>query len=412
MKSYFDKHLFSSIRISEPPDAGVNLIVVIPCFNEPALVSTLISLLQCEPTKGRVEVIVVLNAAQNASCEALTRNKKTFHEITAWYAAAKSSFKLFVLQNENLPPKHAGVGLARKIGMDEAAWRFEASGRKEGILICLDADCTVAPNYLRAIENYFAEHPQTKAASIYFEHPLDNADEILREGIIKYELHLRYYRQALKYAGYPFHYHTIGSGMCVRSDVYQQAGGMNRRKAAEDFYFLHKIMPLGSFGEINTTTVFPEGRISERVPFGTGRAMKEWMIGVKDLKTYDVRTFEDLKIFLAQIADLFRMNGNKVEAFMRRQPAPVSGYLNSKDFQAKVAEVNAHTSSQEAFVARFFKWFDGLNVLKFVHYARDNFYPNIAVEDAAKKLQQQTANLAPLQGEELLDVYRKLEKPE
>lgn len=410
MQTYFDKHLFKPIRIQELSDAAVNRIVVIPCFNEPNLLSTLNSLQQCEPTKGKAEVIIVLNAAQNASREALMQNEKTLQEITKWQKETQPAFNLFVLRDEDLPPKHAGVGLARKIGMDEAAWRFETSGKKKGVIVCLDADCTVAPNYLREIENYFIVHPQIKAASIYFEHPLDIDDADLREGIINYELHLRYYRQALKYAGYPFHYHTIGSSMCVRSDVYQQAGGMNRRKAGEDFYFLHKIMPLGNFGEINTTTVFPEGRISARVPFGTGRAMQVWAQGDRKFLTYDFNIFQTLKIFLLRISELFRMNEHAVEAFLHEMPLSVSGYLKTKDFQRKVAEVNAHTSSREAFVSRLLKWFDGFNVLKYVHHARDSFYPNIAVVDAAKRLLKQISVPSPLQSEGMLDAYRKLDK--
>ena len=47
-----------------------------------------------------------------------------------------------------MPHKIGGVGLARKIGMDEALKIFNYNSTSKKILICLDADCTVASNYL------------------------------------------------------------------------------------------------------------------------------------------------------------------------------------------------------------------------------------------------------------------------
>jgi hypothetical protein len=137
------------------------------------------------------------------------------------------------------------------------------------VIACFDADCTCDPNYLAATENFFQSQPSAPGASIYFEHPLDGEN---REPIALYELHLRYYVEALRYAGFPHAYHTIGSSMAARADPYFKQGGMNKRKAGEDFYFLHKIIPLGGFGEINDTRVIPSPRASHRVPFGTGRA--------------------------------------------------------------------------------------------------------------------------------------------
>src|SRR4029434_9989987 len=98
------------------------------------------------------------------------------------------------------------------------------------------------------------------------------------KAIAAYELHLRYYLQALRTAGFPHGYHTIGSSMAVRARTYMEQGGMNRRQAGEDFYFLHKLIPLGGFTELNSTTVYPLPRPSNRVPFGTGRAVSEWLI--------------------------------------------------------------------------------------------------------------------------------------
>ena len=75
-------------------------------------------------------------------------------------------------------------------------------------------------------------------------------------------------------------------------------GGMNKRQAGEDFYFLHKIIPLGHFGEINTTRVIPSPRPSDRVPFGTGRAVRDYLATHK-FETYPLEAFRDLKQFFS-----------------------------------------------------------------------------------------------------------------
>jgi hypothetical protein len=38
------------------------------------------------------------------------------------------------------------------------------------------------------------------------------------------------------------------------------------------------------------------------------------------------------------------------------------------------------------FVKRFFNWFDGFMVLKYMHFVRDNFYPSIEITEVAKEL--------------------------
>ena len=79
--------------------------------------------------------------------------------------------------------------------------------------------------------------------------------------------------EAQCHALFPFAFHTIGSSMAVRASSYMRQGGMNKRKAGEDFYFQQKIIPLCGFTECNSTVVYPSPRPSYRVPFGTGRAM-------------------------------------------------------------------------------------------------------------------------------------------
>ena len=97
----------------------------------------------------------------------------------------------------------------------------------------------------------------------------------------------------MKYSNLPYSFHTIGSAFALTASAYARQGGMNRRKAGEDFYFINKLIKGEVFGEINDTTVIPSPRVSNRVPFGTGRAILEGLNTQKDLSlTYDFQSFE------------------------------------------------------------------------------------------------------------------------
>lgn len=387
MNFYLNKYRFCERQISAPVKNDTSLILVIPCYNEPDVLKTLQSLSECDEPKCYAEVIVVINSGEQDDENVLAQNEKTVREAEAWIKnQRKGKLSFHFTDVKNLPKKHAGVGLARKIGMDEAVWRFDEIKNENGIIVCLDADCTVSKNYLSEIENHFAKHPKATGCSIYFEHPLQGtefAPEIY-EGIINYELFLRYYKLSLAFCGFPFPFHTIGSCMAVGNSIYQKQGGMNRRKAGEDFYFLHKVFPLRGFTELNSATVFPSPRQSSRVPFGTGSAITKFIAsGNKEYLTYSFKTFEDLKFFFEKIPALFSASSHSLLSSL---PTTIGEFLNQNYFEEKLQEIKENSSSQKQFVNRFYRWFDGFMVLKFVHFARDNFYAPVPVADTARKL--------------------------
>ncbi len=404
---------FKAAQISAPLHADVQFIIVIPCYNEPALLTTLQSLSKCDTPDFPVEVIVVINESTQTDKKIKVLNRQTEKEAKTWIADnTADKLKFHILYEDDLPPKHAGVGLARKIGMDEALYRF-ASVNKNGLIVCLDADCTVEKNYLQELEKQFLTH-HPAACNIYFEHDLDRVgDKKLREGIIRYELFLRYYVNGLRYTGFPFAFHTIGSSMGVRADVFAKSGGMNRRKAGEDFYFLHKVAPFGDLLTINSTTVYPSARISDRVPFGTGKAQSEWLQGNDKLfSTYNHLIFKNLKVFISSIDILYEMSNEKTyKLWLEKLPEAVQNFLLKENFKDKLAEIRQQTGSQTTFQKRFYAWFDGFKVLKFVHFARDNYYPQQPVEAAAPALLGWLkVDVDSENSEDLLLSFRKLDK--
>jgi len=347
-------------RYADPP---WKIAIVIPSFKERTLVQALDSLAQCEwsTQRGGVLLVVVLNESELASEEIRLLHQQQMTALKSWRKPEWMS--LAVLHASAIPDKQAGVGLARKTGLDFVV--SEALKRSEfPLLVNFDADSLVDKNYLGAILDYFLKRPKTNAASIYYEHPLDTDDEPSNERIALYELHLRCYRQMILSTGHPFAFHTVGSSMACTLEAYVKQGGMNRRKAGEDFYFLNKLMMLGNFGEINSTRVIPSARESDRVPFGTGRAILE-MGKECYYATYAKAGFEHMKEMFQQLEEYFETAVWKVHPYLQE-------FLQEQsDYGTKLDLVRSNCSALAVFQTRFFACFDLFAVMKYLHFIRD-----------------------------------------
>jgi len=386
------------------------MIVVIPAFNEPLLLRSLHSLYRCRQPSCFVEVIVVVNHPEQATEDVKRQNEALFCDALHWAKQhSDSRIQFHIVYKPDVPEKIAGVGFARKTGMDEAVCRFLHSGVDDGVIIAFDADSTCDENYFEEIERTFFGGRTVNGASIYFEHPLegDEYDEVIYEGITLYELHLRYLNRALRYAGFPYAYHTVGSSFAVGATVYVRQGGMNQRKAGEDFHFLQKIIPLGNYAEINTTRVIPSPRQSDRVPFGTGASIRQWMHGGQTaLHTYPLEPFEDLKQLFALVPVFFKAQSSDVATRCAALPCPMHDYLLQNDYLKQIAQANANSASCEAFAKRFFGWFDGLKTIQYLNESCRQTYSKQSPEKAAGRLVGKTG----LSAKELLHLYRGIER--
>ena len=265
---YLAKNRLFGDFISQSPRQDLKYIVVIPSYNEDRITETLHSLWKAKRPQGSIEVITVINASEATPEDIRENNRRSLREIEEWRSIyADEDFKVYPVQSPDLPAKDFGAGLARKIGMDEATSRFEKLGKEDGYIISLDADTTVEENYFTAIERTVEDGPSVNAGIIYFEHPVEGSEfsEEIYHAVAQYELFLRYYNQGLRWTGFPYAFHTIGSAFFVRARAYVKQGGMIRRKAGEDFYFLNKIFQLGKISEVNSTAVYPSPRFSDRV---------------------------------------------------------------------------------------------------------------------------------------------------
>ncbi|MGE4290322.1 MAG: glycosyltransferase family 2 protein [Salinivirgaceae bacterium] len=410
---YLNKHALYPSLIGEAAEKGLLTVVTIPAFNEPDIVHTLRSLQQCSPTRFPVEVLVLVNHSELASAEIKAQNAATLNEIRQWAAANNTSqLKFFAVLAADLPKKHAGAGLARKIAMDEALRRFISAGTNDGIIASLDADTLVSENYLAAIENEYLNDPKLKATSFYFEHPVNPSESSGQkpEPMMLYELYLRYYRYALEATGFPDAFYTIGSCFSIRAQVYVAQGGMNKRQAGEDFYFLNKIYPLGNCRHLNHIAVYPSSRPSDRVPFGTGPSIikiqeqDEW-------PTYRPEYFTYLKAFFSKIPRCFQATTKVTQEIYHTLHPSLTAFIAEATFLNKMQELNRNTASQESFISRFYRWFDAFQIIKYLNFnhKQENKIP---VTEAAFQFlcQQHASTVFTKNTYELLWYFRSLEK--
>ena len=411
---YLAKHQLYDSTVDADVSPELNLVIVIPCHDEPALIETLESLWRCDRPDVGVEILILINASDRDPAVVLEANTDTERAARKWALDhGDSAFRCHVLIFNRLPHKHAGVGLARKLGMDTGVTRLTRTVTGRGVLVSLDADCTVSSNYLTELVSFFQTRGDCNAAIVYYEHPLDSCpDTAIVDAISQYELHLRYYVHALRYSGFPYAQHTVGSTFAVRSECYAAQGGMNKRKAGEDFYFLHKLMPLGEIGVIGSTCVYPSPRISKRVPFGTGRVVERLLQkDSAELSTYSPEIFADLRVFFENLDAYGTASAQDILSVVEL-PAALSEYLAFQDFSKRVREIRANTATAENFRLRLLRWFNGFRVMKYVRYASKTDYPEVPVTAAARTLLEWFDEESPKERDlgSLLSAYRRRDR--
>ncbi|MEM7407678.1 MAG: hypothetical protein AAF458_20470 [Pseudomonadota bacterium] len=371
---YLRKRLLRARAISASPSPDLTRVVVIPCHDEPEILPTLDALSECASVApGSTEVLVFINASEAADDAKKRRNETT--AATLIEAARSYPLPLHVVLDNTLAKDIAGVGLARKLIMDEALQRLAQAGAPDGVIISLDADCVVSRNYLSAIDGAFARKPGLGAVTVNFEHRMRpepagsaSADTGLdRSGLGRaatlYELYLRYYRLGLAWAGSTHAFHTVGSCMAVRARDYARVGGMNRRQAGEDFYFLQKFMDIGILETLNETTVYPGVRESTRVPFGTGAAIRDALRAGNGPRFHPRSGFSDLRALFQATDALY----DEPERWLAL-PDDLARWLAGQHFGEALLEIRRNVRNGAAFDKRLRRWMNGFRCMKYLRF--------------------------------------------
>nr|WP_321405537.1 glycosyltransferase [uncultured Carboxylicivirga sp.] len=414
MDKLFQKYLSRhSVCIPlEKDDSKKDIRVVIPVYLEEEFIDILLDSMQVAAEKclKKIELIMVVNYSSDCIQEVKLRQYKLFDYLIG-QRHEYSDYSISVIQAYDLIAKHAGVGWARKIGMDYAVSKFADEDNPGGIILSLDADCVVCPNYFTEVWKKFEEEI-INGCTICFEHQSEGLNDSQKEAIFQYELHLRYYLQALRWTGHPHAFHTVGSSFAVTAEAYVRAGGMPRKQAGEDFYFLQKVISLGRFSELNTTCVYPSSRMSDRVPFGTGPTIAKLINDSDDYKTYNLQAFIDLKDLFTIRDKFFKIEQDGYLDLLSELSGRIRSYLMNSDFYTDLTNVNNNCSSLNTFNKRFFEVFDAFRVVKYLNYVHEHFLEKTAVFDASLDLIELLERDADdlMDTNDVLDYFRKWEK--
>jgi len=391
LENYFIRFKALPPFFSDKPAADTNIIVIIPCYDDEFVFRTLESLENArhyylKEQSSSCEVIVNVNSGETTPREIIERNIFIFNELQhKAQAGFYKNFRLLPILVEGTVKKKAGVGYARKTAMDEALRRFAMIEKPDGLIVSLDADTLVSPDYFKVITKAM-QHADAKCFTFQFRHNFDAAmysKEVI-EACKLYEIYLRYYRLALKTFNSPFAIHTIGSCFAIRAEAYAQVGGMPPRQGGEDFYFLQKAAKMHPVYEVREQIVFPSPRISDRVPFGTGPSVGH-IIADGSYRVYNFGLFGVLRRFY----DCFLQ-----DCFVPRNDVPINDvpeevldFIGEENFEAAVKESIRYSSSHKAFVKRMLNIYDAFFIVKFLNsFKQKSDFPPIDVMEVAKQI--------------------------
>lgn len=358
-EKYFEKHEVCRVALTNE-HLQAQMVVVIPCYDEDYLFDTLQSLEFATPIKSKICVIVVVNSSELTPQKIIDKNLKIFADLESVKHNYRH-FSLLPIWVEGVRRKYAGVGNARKIGMDTALRIFESKYNLDGVIVSLDADTLVSHDFFQVIESHFKNH-QNKALVYEFEHrTTGNADEY--KACLEYEKYLHYYRKMLQQIGFPHDFYTMGCDFSVRAESYMKVGGMPQKQGGEDFYFLHKVAQTTEIKTIEKVLVYPSARVSTRVPFGTGQTVSKIMQnGV--YKGYKYESFMLLKSFYAALYD-FAYNSRLV---LDEISPEVLDFIGHDTFVNIVEKCKNTTKNPQSLYKKLIAEYDGFFILKFLNY--------------------------------------------
>ncbi|HZV83118.1 MAG TPA: hypothetical protein VFF53_13220 [Geobacteraceae bacterium] len=357
--------------------------IIIPSLAESSSLPVLLESLCADhtlPSSG-LAVVFVVNNRDDAPASEKDDNQRTLSQLRHLRSALPFPVGIVDAASPGLclPLKDGGVGLARKLGHDLLLPRLDFNGT-DPLLISLDADTLVEPGYAGSLVDHF----RTAAAGgavIPFAHQSAETDRE-ESAIVRYELFLRCYVAGLEFAGSPYAFHTVGSAMACRASAYLKCGGMNRRRAGEDFYFLQSLAKTSGVQQVGRALVRPSPRRSGRVPFGTGRAMGALLDNEPGaVLFYRPECYQLLQGWIALASEGCLRPIPDLAGEGRALSPHLYEFLCEQQFPAAWdCFLRQHKDGGRRLRA-VYDWFDAFRTMKFFHFLADGPYPRCAAEE-------------------------------
>ena len=325
-------------------------------------------------THKKILVIPVVNALENDNPNIIENNQKLLKTLEDAKNQEKYVGLDFFTIDLNPPmgflPEKQGVGYARKIGMDYAIF-FDCK-----VLACLDADTLVEKNYVEVLYQFLedAENMGELFGVTDFTHQKAE-NQFYQKAIDSYERFLKFHSKKLEECGTPFYPVALGPTLVASNYAYCAVNGMNLKVAGEDFYFLQSLIKLQIADgkclktKILDTKVFPSSRISDRVLFGTGSRINEL---VEDAKNTAESCDEDKileKISYPYYDEWIYDELKKFFATKNPEDTKLKVFLEDEKFWENFSKMEKnYGKSPKRFEAAFHTWFDGLKIIRGIHF--------------------------------------------
>lgn len=248
--------------------------------------------------------------------------------------------------------KNHGVGWARRTLFDHIL----SVATAEDVIVSLDADTCVKPEYLQSLGENFENRTLT-AVSLPYYHRLTD-DDAANRAILRYEIYMRSYLINLYGISSPYNFTAVGSAIAVRVEALRKIGNITPMKSGEDFYLLQKLRKMAPISNWNAQAVYPAARFSARVDFGTGPAMIKGNEGHwESYPIYHYSLFSSIKDTYLQLAKLY------TEDF----ETPFLQFLKEQYRDDKLwVPIRQNSKTLERFERAFHEKADGLRILQYL----------------------------------------------
>ncbi len=335
--------------------------LALPVMDEPELLPRLLDCLSAQ-TYRKFRLFVCVNQPDSWWLDPVKRkaclNNRACLDLLSKWDGCETHIIDRSSQGHGWTGKRHGVGFARKAVMD----LVNAMAGPDELMVSLDADSVFSADFLGSVARNFSKNPCTVALALPYYHPI-GSDPAANRAMLRYEIYMRHYFLNLHRIGSPYAFTALGSAMALPVWAYRAIGGMTPKLSGEDFYFLQKLRKFGQVLVYNKEVVYPEGRFSDRVFFGTGPAMIRGAAGDwSSYPVYPVALFDDIleSYLLISLFYSGRLQ-TKISAFL-------SQVFNETDpFQP----LRVNHRDLDHFTRAFHEKFDGLRILQYLKTTHD-----------------------------------------
>lgn len=336
----------SETLVSRSPDQALRACVIVPARNEEDLLpGALHALAEQKQLNGGAlgyetyEVILLLNNTSDGSRQAADR-----------VACMYPSFRLHIVDRW-FKPAQAHIGRVRRLLMDEACCRLEATGTEGGLILSTDSDTRVAPNWIAANRREIELGAEAVGGRVV----VSGSDQALLDSNTRHFRNQDHvYRRLVSWLEsqldpeehdpWPRHHYHFGASLAVTPRTYKHAGKLPPRRCLEDVAFYQQMLRYDiKLRHSNSAKVYTSARLSGRTDFGLSRTLAD----VQRQGTNPAHVKVESKQFLEF---LFRTRHELRASWNQRKKT------ESDEFRqlAHTTGINQSALIQELYAARYF----------------------------------------------------------